>query len=272
MQTAKQKGSLDNISVITVFLRDPASIGRRPLPPAPSATDPQALSGGVFTSHTPSMEEQQEEYEKLTAKWSWNESQGGAVFGDSPWNQQQHEAPEGAGHSQLDGSVMSNPFGATDASLGDSDFNGGGAESLDATGGDDLAAKWGWKDPEIEALEREAREEANVSDLQGVHGGASSDAQWGWADPEVAALELAAGRDPTELGHFAATSIQPIPSDDGLSQLEEKRLEFERIATKWSNDLEQFDPSIAAEAAATVASSLDVGAVLNGQVKSVRCS
>lgn len=253
MQTAKQKGSLDNISVITVFLRDPASIGRRPLPPAPSSADTQSAEG-IFTSHTPSMEEQQEEYEKLTAKWGWNEPQGGAVFSDSPWNQPQHQAPPTSSIQDED----SNPFGAADQSLGDFEC-GEGANVLDATGGDDLAAKWGWKDPEIEALEREAREEGAVASSSSV--ASASDAQWGWSDPEVS-------------DQFAATSIQPMPeaADDGLSQLEEKRLEFERIATKWTTDLEQFDPTIAAEAAAAVASSLDVGVVLNGQVKSVRFS
>ena len=83
MQAAKQKGSLDNISVVVVFLRDPSLIARRPLPPAPQSPQPVSQA-------TPTMEEQRKEFEELTAKWGWNEPNGGAVFNELPW-QDQHD-------------------------------------------------------------------------------------------------------------------------------------------------------------------------------------
>ena len=85
VQAAKQKGSLDNISIIVVFLRDPSLIARRPLPPAPESPPPSAQA-------TPTMEEQRKEFEELTAKWGWSDPAGGAVFNELPWQDQQNPA------------------------------------------------------------------------------------------------------------------------------------------------------------------------------------
>lgn len=247
VQAAKQKGSLDNISVIVVFLRDPALIARRPLPPAPSTSPPPQVG--------PTMEEQQEEYDKLTAKWGWNdEAQGGAVFSEPPWQQ------ETAGGQQ-----PVNPFGN-----GEEDDSTGPLP--DATD-EELASKWGWsesevsssthnpsdlvphhawQDPEIEALEREARQESDAASnivLDGDFTSTQSDllqdekssAQWGWKEPGVDEMEAdsttvttSADRMAAQSIHFVATSIQPFEDDlMAAAKFENRQPEEDGPTARW---------------------------------------
>lgn len=239
------------------------------------------------------MEEQQEEYDKLTAKWGWSEPQGGAAFNESSWQQ------------DPDGPQPQNPFGN-----GDDEASG-----LHNPTDEELEAKWGWsepeissttpqlldpsvtaqhawKDPEIEALEREARQELEA-DNQPFHGGGYDSthheqgeeerlAQWGWKESEPAAADSTTGL-PV---HFVATSIQPFddqihPSNDGAEEKgalavnldwkdseasklvhadpEEVRREYEKVAAKWDRDLENFGCN----------NSADTSNVQNDQPKSV---
>jgi len=100
VQAAKQKGSLDNISIIVVFLRDPSLIARRPLPPTPESPPPSAQA-------TPTMEEQRKEFEELTAKWGWSDPAGGAVFNELPWQDQQQQMQDPASGQEP---IPVNPF------------------------------------------------------------------------------------------------------------------------------------------------------------------
>ena len=75
VQVAKHKGSTDNITVVVVFLRDPLSIARRPLPAAPVTPPPSVQA-------TPTMEERLKEFEELSAKWG---------YGSEAEHQHQHQ-------------------------------------------------------------------------------------------------------------------------------------------------------------------------------------
>lgn len=225
MQAAKQKGSSDNITVIVVFFREPELIARRPLPPVPTS---------VQTNNTPSMEQQQEEYEKLAAKWSWNESQGGAVFDESSWTQQQ---------TQQNPFDSSNPFGNGDedsaqagaakwaeqsGNIGETipdNYNNGG-DSFE----DGVSTTW-----RSDGFNGDSAETPEVSDAVTAH--------WGWKDPEIEALEIEAGRDSEH--HFAATSIVPLP--DQVVDIDEARQQYEKVAAKWGRELEQFESNGAAD-------------------------
>lgn len=231
MQAAKQKGSSDNISVIVVFFREPELIARRPLPPVPTS---------VQTNNTPSMEQQQEEYEKLAAKWGWNEPQGGAVFDEASWQQQQ----DGQAQQPQNPFESSNPFGNGDnadgaepgaGKWGVDDANAWPEQEQtipDSFNGDDSDAGVSW--PEHEARQTipdtfngDSAETPEVCD--------GLTAQWGWKDPEIEALEIEAGRD----SHFAATSVVPLPDHD--VDLVEARNQYEKVAAKWGRELGQFD-------------------------------
>ncbi len=275
VQAAKQKGSLDNISVIVVFLRDPELIARRPLPPAPSSSPPPQVG--------PTMEEQQEEYDKLTAKWGWSEPQGGAVFNETPWQQD----PVDGLHQQ-----PQNPFGN-----GDDDEAAG---PLHHPTDEELAAKWGWsedsevsssadasshgflqnanwKDPEIEALEQEARLDLDssiptIGETSGFTEETGLSAKWGWTEPVGEPDSTTTIGEPLQAVHFVATSVQPFEDDDRIGSTsqevegqlqakwgwedpaaavaaekladadpEEVRREFEKVAAKWDRDLQQFE-------------------------------
>ena len=234
------------------------------------------------------MEEQQEEYDKLTAKWGWSEPQGGAVFNESSWQQ------------DPDGPQPQNPFGNGDEE----------ASGLHNPTDEELEAKWGWsepeissttpqapdaaqgmqaatwKDPEIEALEREAGRDPMADQLFGqgfdatAQFGSQTDelaAKWGWKEPEPEAAD-------STTGHFVATSIQPFDDpissdapvakwdwkDSEASKLvdadpEEVRREYEKVAAKWDRDLENFESN----STAAVATSNDMHIVQNDQPKSV---
>jgi hypothetical protein len=231
VQAAKQKGSSDNISVIVVFFREPELIARRPLPPAPTS---------VLEDNTPSMEQQQEEYEKLAAKWGWSEPQGGAVFSDeTSWQNQQ----------QSDGDQPQNPFDSS----GSNPFGNGGQDELVPEGhGDNHHYYQGVDSPsEFDAANwQQHGEEAIVDSFNGdsaetpeVYDG--STAQWGWKDPEIEALEIEAGRDSSDHQlphHFAATSVVPLPDPD--IDLDVARDQYEKVAAKWGRELEQFDADV----------------------------
>ncbi|XP_057372257.1 WASH complex subunit 2-like [Daphnia carinata] len=241
VQAAKQKGSTDNISVIVVFFREPELIARRPLPPVPTS---------VQTNNTPSMEQQQEEYEKLAAKWGWNEPQGGAVFDESSWQQQQ-PADEDGHHQQ-----PQNPF---DSSSGNP-FGNGDQDGLMAEEEQDNHFYQGaHSSSEFDAVHSPSEFHAvNWQQQQQEHGDSfnGSDsaetpevtdgltAQWGWKDPEIEALEIEAGRDSAEQApHFAATSVVPLP-DDADIDLDAARDQYEKVAAKWGRELELVDTDV----------------------------
>ena len=75
VQVAKKKGSTDNITVIVVFLRDPALIAKRPLPPAPVTPPPSAQA-------TPTIEQQRKAFEAMAAELGWSGSDN-----DNSWQQ-----------------------------------------------------------------------------------------------------------------------------------------------------------------------------------------
>lgn len=221
MQAAKQKGSTDNISVIVVFFREPELIARRPLPPAPTS---------VLEDNTPSMEQQQEEYEKLAAKWGWNESQGGAVFADgtSSWQQQQPQEEDGHQPQNPFDSSNSNPFGNGDQGhlMAEEDHH-----FYQDSPCEFHAVNW-----QQEHAVGDSAETPEVYD--------GSTAQWGWKDPEIDALEIEAGRDstPEQVQHFAATSVVPLADAD--IDLDAARDQYEKVAAKWGRELELVDTDV----------------------------
>ena len=221
VQAAKQKGSSDNISVIVVFFREPELIARRPLPPAPTS---------VLEDNTPSMEQQQEEYEKLAAKWGWSEPQGGAVFSsdETSWQQQQQQTDGDQPHNPFDSSG-SNPFGNGDELVpeGHHYYQGVDSSEFDAAN---------WQQHGEEAIGGSDSFNGDSAETPEVYDG--STAQWGWKDPEIEALEIEAGRDSSE-HHFAATSVVPLPDPD--IDLNVARDQYEKVAAKWGRELEQFD-------------------------------
>lgn len=250
VQAAKQKGSSDNISVIVVFFREPELIARRPLPPAPTS---------VLEDNTPSMEQQQEEYEKLAAKWGWNESQGGAVFADgtSSWQQQQQPDEEDGHHQQPQNpfdSSSGNPFGNGDQGglmmaeeEQDNHFYQGAHSSseFDAVHSPSEFHAINWQQQQQQQQQDHAFGDSfNGSDsaeTPEVYDG--STAQWGWKDPEIDALEIEAGRDSAEQPqHFAATSVVPLP-DAGID-LDVARDQYEKVAAKWGRELELVDTDV----------------------------
>lgn len=230
MQAAKQKGSSDNISVIVVFFREPELIARRPLPPAPTS---------VLEDNTPSMEQQQEEYEKLAAKWGWSEPQGGAVFTDeTSWQQQsqqqQQQTPDG--QQPQNPFDSSNPFGNGDELLApEGHDNHHFYQGVDSPSEFD-AANWQQHGEEEEEEAIGDSFNGDTAETPEVYDG--STAQWGWKDPEIEALEIEAGRDSSER-HFAATSVVPLPDPD--MDLDVVRDQYEKVAAKWGRELEQFD-------------------------------
>lgn len=229
MQAAKQKGSSDNISVIVVFFREPELIARRPLPPAPTS---------VLEDNTPSMEQQQEEYEKLAAKWGWSEPQGGAVFTDeTSWqqqSQQQQQTPDG--QQPQNPFDSSNPFGNGDELLApEGHDNHHFYQGVDSPSEFD-AANWQQHGEEEEEEAIGDSFNGDTAETPEVYDG--STAQWGWKDPEIEALEIEAGRDSSER-HFAATSVVPLPDPD--MDLDVVRDQYEKVAAKWGRELEQFD-------------------------------
>ena len=132
VQVAKHKGSTDNITVIVVFLRDPALIARRPLPPAPETPPPSAQA-------TPTMEEQRKEFEELSAKWGWSEpGGGGAVFDGMPWQQATHA------QDPFNGNGPNSPRSADDK-MDPLDAQRREFEELSS-------AKWGWNEQQSGAV------------------------------------------------------------------------------------------------------------------------
>lgn len=280
VQAAKQKGSSDNISVIVVFFREPELIARRPLPPVPTS---------VQTNNTPSMEQQQEEYEKLAAKWGWNEPQGGAVFDETPW-QQHTDGQDQQPHNPFE---TSHPFGngdgtADEQSSSDQHFyqHDDDAAGLDEQRPADKWPAWNeqadqetageqydpntWQQPDPQqtipetfngdscdfdqnqwrqhqdVLQQDHHEDdvdhqsADYHDHHSAETPEVSDgvtAHWGWKDPEIEALEIEAGRDSE---HFAATSVVPLPDTDDVD-LAQVRNQYEKVAAKWGRELEHFE-------------------------------
>ena len=223
VQAAKQKGSSDNISVIVVFFRQPELIAKRPLPPPPPPPTDSVLSSA---SAAPTMEQQQHEYEQLAAKWGWNDPQGGAVFDGTPWQQQPEDASASASgqsqpHNPFD---TSNPFGN----------GGGGVGGVGSGVGWDGQADFDGR----QTIPDEPAEEDETADI-----GA---AQWGWKDPEIEALEIEAGRDSSASagsggGHFVATSVVPLSDVADVADLDRVRDQYEKVTAKWGRELEQFN-------------------------------
>jgi hypothetical protein len=193
VQAAKQKGSSDNISVIVVFFREPELIARRPLPPAPTS---------VLEDNTPSMEQQQQQQ----------------TDGDQP-------------HNPFDSSG-SNPFGNGDELVPEGHHYYQGVDSpseFDAAN---------WQQHGEEAIGGSDSFNGDSAETPEVYDG--STAQWGWKDPEIEALEIEAGRDSSE-HHFAATSVVPLPDPDIDLDVAVARDQYEKVAAKWGRELEQFD-------------------------------
>ncbi len=211
------------------------------------------------------MEQQQEEYEKLAAKWGWNEPQGGAVFDESSWQQQ--AATDGQAQQPQNPFESSNPFGSNGDDEEQQQAQQHFYQNADAA---EPAAKWGWNEQPV--AEDETWSENPQQAIPDSYNGDDSDAgaswpehdprhgipdnyngdsaetpevtdgltaQWGWKDPEIEALEIEAGRDSEH--HFAATSVVPLPDHVGDVDLLEARNQYEKVAAKWGRELEQFD-------------------------------
>ena len=222
------------------------------------------------------MEQQQEEYEKLAAKWGWSEPQGGAVFDESSWQQQTDGQAEQQPQNPFE---SSNPFGNNGDEGQESQSQQNFYQSADAAA--EPGAKWGWNEqavadeetwsenPQQAIADNFNGDDSDVAWPQQHHGiadtfnGDSAEtpevtdgltAQWGWKDPEIEALEIEAGRD-SAVHHFAATSVVPLPDHD--VDLVEARNQYEKVAAKWGRELEQFDVN-GADAAALESKSVSL--------------
>lgn len=240
------------------------------------------------------MEQQQEEYEKLAAKWGWNEPQGGAVFDETVWQQQS----DGQAQQAQNPFETSNPFGnggdpAEEQRPGDKwtwneqsaaesedyeanawpeqdqrqtipeTFNGDSSDDYNPNAWTEHDVRqegvgqsetkpnacWPEDDPHQDVVDPSdyhdhSAETPEVSDGVTAH--------WGWKDPEIEALEIEAGRDSE---HFAATSVVPLP-ESGDVDLAEVRNQYEKVAAKWGRELEQFEANGADPLTATESKSV----------------